>query len=444
MAMRIRQSFWSSLLRSEIKKVISSPRRRRARVFLLAAVLLPLLLSTASSSFAGSATWLASPHNGDWNNAANWTAGGPPNGSADTATFASSSIRGVSFSAATQVNGIVFNAGARPFTITAGLPIFGWTLTVSGVGIANNSGITQNFVTGAFGILFNNSATAGSLTAFSNDGLIFFQSSATAGSGTFTNNGSIFGGNGASTAFVDTSTAGNATFTNNGGGPSGNGGFTVFEGSSTADNATFTNTGGGDDGTGGFTGFEGSSAADSATFFDNGGRGGTAGAIFFEGVSTGGTARVEVFGNGTSEPTNGHLDISFHDAPGVMIGSIEGNGAVFLGANRLTVGSNNLTTTFSGVIQDGGGGTGGSLTKMGNGKLTLSNASTYTGGTTLTKGTLLVTNTTGSGTGTGAVQVNKGTLGGTGIITGAVTVGTGTRSGAILLAGNNATTPGIL
>jgi hypothetical protein len=41
------------------------------------------------------------------------------------------------------------------------------------------------------------------------------------------------------------------------------------------------------------------------------------------------------------------------------------------------------------------------------------------------QGTLLVDNTSGSGTGTGDVTVNTGTLGGSGIIAGAVTVGTG-------------------
>jgi len=86
----------------------------------------------------------------------------------------------------------------------------------------------------------------------------------------------------------------------------------------------------------------------------------------------------------------------------------------------------------------------GSITKIGNGKLTLSNASTYAGRTTITKGALLVTNQTGSATGTGAVQANRGTLGGTGNITGVVTVETGRRSGAILLPGNSATSPGTL
>ena len=85
-------------------------------------------------------------------------------------------------------------------------------------------------------------------------------------------------------------------------------------------------------------------------------------------------------------------------------------------------------------MQDGGlnGGVGGSLTKTGKGKLSLTNANTYTGGTAVTKGTLLVKNKTGSATGTGAVQVNAGTLGGTGKITGAVTVGNGSSAGAIL------------
>jgi len=154
------------------------------------------------------------------------------------------------------------------------------------------------------------------------------------------------------------------------------------------------------------------------------------GLIFFSGDSTGDTARVEVFGTGV-------LFISGHNAPGTTVGSIEGDGLVALGSNNLTVGSNNLSTTFAGVIQDSG-----SLTKIGTGKLVLTNANTYTGGTEVEEGGLGVNNMRGSGTGSGAVQVNAGTLAGRGTIAGAVTVGTGSGAGAVLAPGGSGGKPG--
>ena len=64
---------------------------------------------------------------------------------------------------------------------------------------------------------------------------------------------------------------------------------------------------------------------------------GSAGAgIIFAADSTGGTARVELFGNAVL------LIHDDHAGPGVTIGSLEGDGAVFLGSKNLTVGSNNL------------------------------------------------------------------------------------------------------
>ena len=69
--------------------------------------------------------------------------------------------------------------------------------------------------------------------------------------------------------------------------------------------------------------------------------------------------------------------------------------------------------------------TNGGLTKSGPGTMSLGLANTYSGGTILSAGRLLVNNTTGSGTGGGGVMVNGGTLGGTGIISGALTVNVG-------------------
>jgi autotransporter-associated beta strand protein len=81
----------------------------------------------------------------------------------------------------------------------------------------------------------------------------------------------------------------------------------------------------------------------------------------------------------------------------------------------LTVGSNNLSTTFAGIIQDGG--VGGSLTKIGTGTLTLTGANTYTGNTNINRGVLQV-----DGSITSNTFVNHGgTLAGTGTINGNVT-----------------------
>jgi autotransporter-associated beta strand protein len=391
----------------------------------ISAVLLAafILLLSGHTSYAGSATWRLNPISGDWNTANNWTPPTVPNGPADTATFDFSNITDVSLSAGTIVNGIVFNAGASAFTITAPPPSpFRQILRIEGVGITNNSGITQNFVADdQETIFFGTGATAGSLTFFTNKNgpgsggqTEFFRRNSTAGSGTFINSGGALGRpSGGTTYFLSTSSAGNATIINNAGTVSGaRGGGTIFSSSS------------GD--------------AGNATLIANGGPG-DGGFIQFMGAPIGGSARVEVFGNG-------YLDGSRLRPVNDTIGSLEGDGLVFLGANNLTVGKNNLSTVFSGVIQDGGvgGGTGGSLTKIGTGVLIFDHRNTYTGGTTINGGKLVLNNKNGSGTGSGPVQVNRGRLGGRGTIAGDVTVGDGSGRGAALSPGNNAVTRGTL
>jgi len=106
------------------------------------------------------------------------------------------------------------------------------------------------------------------------------------------------------------------------------------------------------------------------------------------------------------------------------------------GTPTLTIGNNNATATFSGVIQNTTGTL--ALTKVGNGIQTLSGANTYTGATTITSGTLLVN---GSISGTGAVTVsNTATLGGIGTIAGAITQ----NSGSFINPGNGDSNIGTL
>jgi len=174
-----------------------------------------ILMLCIQTSQAGSATWKRNPRSGDWNTKTNWTPATVPNGSADTATFALSNTTAISISANTELNGITFTAAAtNPYTITAN-PTF--TLTLSGAGIVNNSGTTQNVVTAvdasvrAGTIVFSNGATGGSnVSIFNGNGTINFLNTSTAGGATI-NDLNFLNDFDPTTNFFNRSTAGNST-----------------------------------------------------------------------------------------------------------------------------------------------------------------------------------------------------------------------------------------
>ena len=122
------------------------------------ATVVTLSLVALCAVYADSATWNANPVDNDWSNPANWTPATVPNGPNDVAIFGVSSTTEVSITASIEVNSIVFSPGASAFTIT--LPAGGtMVLTISGTGITNDSGITQNFVTYGHDISFHNNAS---------------------------------------------------------------------------------------------------------------------------------------------------------------------------------------------------------------------------------------------------------------------------------------------
>lgn len=258
---------------------------------------------------------------------------------------------------------------------------FGFT-SGANANIINNSGGSTAFEE-------NSTAANAHITNNSGGSVIFFAGAPTAGNAVIVNNagGTVeFGLAGFYPLIIDTATAGNATITNDG--------TVTFSSQTTAGNATITTNSGG--------------------------------LVSFVEAATGGNARFITNAGGI-------FDMSGLTTGGMTAGSIEGAGSYFLGSKALTVGSNNLSTTVSGVISDGGtsGGTGGSLIKVGTGTLTLTNTETYTGATTVDGGAL---NVTGSIALSGGVTVNSGgTLEGTGTVS-----STTVNSGGTLAPGSGA------
>lgn len=241
---------------------------------------------------------------------------------------------------------------------------------------------------------FYDPATAGNATILmrgNGGGSSYCNFSGTAGNANFTVNGAeIAGGAGGDVSFAYPGTAANATFIVNGASVTtygANGGRLGFDYNGSAGNSTITVNGGTNGGPGGLV------------VFSRGGTGDQAHII----VNAGG--KLDLYGNGYYG--------------GTTVGTLEGAGSIYLGFTNLNIGGLNTDATISGVISDYG--SGGYLTKIGLGKVTLSGTNTYIGVTTINGGTLAI-----NGSVVGDVQVNPGTtLKGSGTIGGTVTVAPG-------------------
>jgi autotransporter-associated beta strand protein len=111
--------------------------------------------------------------------------------------------------------------------------------------------------------------------------------------------------------------------------------------------------------------------------------------------------------------SSGAGTLSFGTLSSATFGGLQGaTGALALTSSgglipvALTVGKNNGSTTFSGMLSDAG--LGSSLKKIGTGTLTLSGTNTYIGGTTVTNGELIVTSPTAIDAGNVGTNLNVG------------------------------------
>ena len=284
---------------------------------------------------------------------------------------------------------IVTNAGAVTVftdTATAGvaaLPPSGPSLTNNGLTIfldqsSTGDGKLTNNLAGELH-LAGDSRVGGALE---NSGLVVLSDRALLGNGFVVNNGS------GSMLLRDNASAGDADIANSG--------TLVFAGASTADSAAINNN------QTGVVAFIGSSNAGSGSQITNDGRlyfGDSAsaaqaiintqagGQTIFHGAADGGVAALKV-------DSGGLLDISLLDTAGLSLGALIGDAAgagsvIALGGKVLTLGSTNQSTMVAGLRDGGlGGGTGGSLVKLGTGELELAGTNSYTGSTRVQAGRL--------------------------------------------------------
>ncbi|NPU13893.1 autotransporter domain-containing protein [Bradyrhizobium sp. 83002] len=327
-------------------------------LILASSMLAPIRPATALDG-----TWEATPATGDFNSGANWSTGNVPTG---TAIFGASGTTNLTITSSATLGELVFDIGASNYTFSTNLQ----TLTLAGTGIVINGGsATFNMTGGMFvAMSFWNSASAGTAT-ITGSGLSFFGNS-TAGFANITND---------SVSLSNSATLGHATFNNLG--------SLVFFNSTTAGNATIDNHGTAE--------FYDTSTAGSSTITNQIGS-----TLSFFGQSTGGDATIVNGGTVNFASSNGPASDGKLSA-----GSIAGAGNTILGANELTVGSNNSSTSVSGIISGAG-----SLAKTGTGTLTLSGANTYAGGTTFTGGTISVASDANLGGAPGGLTFNGGTL----------------------------------
>ena len=368
-----------------------------------------------------------------WGTGNNWSPDGSPSPGSGNDLFFAGNTRLTSnnnYGAFDDWRNLIFNPGAGAFTLTGNsIDLFGKienlstnTQTVNFTSIALNSASANQFNPGnanlaiggnvitngnqlnvfgdnGFNLTFGTSSIISGLgsVAINQNSNVVYQSAHTYTGDTFVNAGSLQFAQGGS-ANSSTIRIGNNTIDNS---PAATVSITDADGGTTV--ASTINVRASLSGTVGSRTISGTNTSGINTF---------SGGVFLDQVAT----ITSTNAGGTLAFTGGALELKTF-------------GLLVNGAGNTTI-LNLITST----------GTGNQLTKSGAGTLTLFAANTYTGGTTVSVGTLLASNATGSATGTGTVAVSSGAiLGGRGTISGGTTL-----TAAILAPGSAAATVGTL
>lgn len=377
---------------------------------------LPASLALAQTS----GTW-TSTTGGDWSNIANWSSGSGPvatSGSTSanvTATFSASGTQTINLDTNQTVQKLAFSTGTYTLSSSNGsvltlagttTPSFDGSATIS-VSIAGAQGFSFA-PSGYRNITLSGNNTYTGVTAISSGGRLIIKSDSALGASGTGNSTSVTTNDGADT-------------------------YLSFDSSAASLNI---------------------SEELSLRINTSGNLTTPVGAYFIRNVSTSNSTTLTgpITIDRTSSTTTGRAATDYFGIQAVGILNIEGaiTGAASAGQTTsvgvdptrlqlnatLATGNINISGAISGgTITTGGLSVYTATTNLG--VVRLSAANTYTGSTVHQKGTLLINNTTGSGTGTGAVSVaSTAIFGGTGIVVPTGANGVTFASGAIVSPGN--------
>jgi autotransporter-associated beta strand protein len=332
-----------------------------------------LLATLAMPAHAANRTWNGGGTTNNVSDAANWGGTAPIN--SDTLFFGGATRLTPTLTANLTATGITFNNGAGAFVLGGAS-----TFTILGTGITNMNATTETINTAiTFGAAQTWKANTGAL---------------------------VFGGPVANGGFL--LTVGGNFNTTIGGALSGTGGLSMTGAGTLTLNGPNTLTGT-------TTLSAGTTVIGNATAFGTG-------TLLLAGGTVAPDASARTIGNAitltASSTVGGSQNLVFNglltETASTTLMVNNSALATFAGGMQLTSGNRTRTLTISGtgntlvsgVIKDGP--RKGSLKKTGTGTLTLANANTYTGKTTLTAGTLALGNN--AALGTGGLTLNGGTL----------------------------------